>query len=238
MTGRSASQSSQILCARVPLRVMASASFAARRLAAFLICAVLAVVSATVANAQAPSGIPSSTLATPSGPRADEPPAAAAAEEANPPDTSAETAEPADTSVEAPAPAPASAGSRTELERTLHELEYERAHWTNLWPWVAVGSGIGMTALGTVIGVGAAFRCEPNTECASAPWATLLVVVGVAVGTAGTIWLIRTDQGIRELDIQTHRVRTDLDALNHARLVRERGFATLGTTPLNLHFDF
>ena len=218
---------------------MALASSLARSLlalAAFLTCA-----AATLgASAQAPSGMPSASITAP-GPAAagasDEP--AAAAAEAAAPQAGAIAEDPSsEASVEAPAPTTSSAGGRAELERKLHELEQERAHWTNFWPWVVVGTGIGMTALGTVVGVGAAFDCEPDTTCAAPPWATLFVVVGVAIGTAGSLWLLRTDAGIRQLELQTQRVRMDLDQLNHARLLRERGFAQLGSTPLNLRLSF
>jgi hypothetical protein len=184
--------------------------------------------------------MPSASITAP-GPAAsgavDEP--AAAAAEAAAPQADATAEDPAsDGSVEAPAPTTSSAGGRAQLELKLHELEQERAHWTNFWPWAVVGTGIGVTALGTVVGVGAAFDCEPNTTCAAPPWATLFVVVGVAIGTAGSLWLLRTDSGIRQLELQTQRVRMDLDQLNHTRLLRERGFTRLDSAPLNLRLSF
>lgn len=211
-----------------------------RDLVAVLTCVVFAFVSVAGVRAQDASGVPSASVTAPgaaaSGASVER--AAAATKEATPaPDSSEAELAPPD-SVEVPAPTVANAGGRAELERRLHELEYERAHWTNFWPWLVVGTGIGVTALGTVVGVGAAFSCEQGTTCAAPPWATLFVVVGVAIGAAGSLWLVRTDAGIRELEIQTQRVRTDLEQLNHARLSRERGFAPLGSAPLNLHLTF
>jgi hypothetical protein len=222
---------------------MALASFLVRRprgVVTLLTCGVLATLPAARAGAQA-AGVPSSSITAP-GPAASgaspEPAPSSAAPTAAPTEPSDPGEPEADASIEAPAPVSASAGGRAELERRLHELELERAHWTNLWPWVTVATGAGAVLLGTIVGAAAAFDCEPDTTCAAAPWATLIVVVGAAVGTAGAIWLVRTDAGIRELEIQTRRVRADLEQLEHARIRRDRGVATLASPPLTLRLSF
>jgi hypothetical protein len=222
---------------------MALASVLVRRprgVVTLLTCSVLATLSAARASAQA-AGVPSSSMTAPGAAAsgASSEPAPSNAAPATVPTESADPAEPdADASVEAPAPVSATAGGRAELERRLHELEQERAHWTNFWPWLTVGTGATAVLLGTAVGVGAAFDCKPDTTCAAPPWATLIVVVGAAIGTAGAIWLVRTDAGISELDIQTKRVRSDLEQLNRAQLRRDRGFATLDSPPLNLRASF
>jgi hypothetical protein len=222
---------------------MALASSLVRRprgVVTLLTCGVLATLPPAYARAQA-AGVPTSSITAPastaSGASPEPPPSSAAPTAA--PTEPADPGEPdADASIEAPAPISASAGGRAELERRLHELEQERAHWTNLWPWVTVGTGATAVLLGTVVGAAAAFDCEPDTTCAAAPWATLIVVVGAAIGTVGAIWLVRTDAGIRELEVQTQRVRADLEQLEHGRVRRNRGFAALDSPPLRLRMSF
>lgn len=211
-----------------------------RGVATLLTCSVLATLSAAHASAQA-AGAPSSSITAPGSAAsgASSEPAPSSAAPVTAPTESPDPAEPdADASIEVPAPVSATAGSRAELERQLHELEQERVHWTNFWPWLTVGTGAATVVLGSAMGVGAAFDCKPNTTCAAAPWATLIVVVGAAIGTAGAIWLVRTDDEIRQLEIQTQRVRSDLDQLDHARLRRDRGFAALASPPLTLSASF
>ncbi len=195
---------------------------------ASLLCCVLASVTAA-ARAQAPA------ISAP----VEAPPGVAADASADPPPASAaEVAPLEDDSVEVAAPVAASSGNRNALEKRLHDLEAERAGWTNFWPWLVVGTGAAAVLTGTLVGVESTFRCEPDTTCAAPPWATLFVVAGVAIGTAGTLWLVRTDAGIRELEIQTQRVRMDLEQLDHARLLRSQGFAKLSAAPLNVRLAF
>jgi hypothetical protein len=197
---------------------------------ACLLCCVLASVAAA-AHAQAPGVTPPVTAPEGAAAGAPAPAAEAAPSEPLPSDT--------DGTVEAPAPVASSAGGRAALEQRLHELERERAHWTNFWPWLVVGTGATMVLTGTIMGVARAFSCEENTKCSSPPWATLIVVVGAAVGSVGGVWLVATDNGIRELEIQTNRVRMDIEQLDHAQLRLERGVAKLSEAPaLNLHVRF
>jgi hypothetical protein len=142
-----------------------------------------------------------------------------------------------DQAVEAPAPVSSGAGNRAQLEQRLHELEHERAHWTNFWPWFVVGTGATLVLTGTIMGVARTFSCEQDTKCSSPPWATLIVVLGAGIGSVGGVWLVATDNGIRELEIQTNRVRRDIEQLDHAQL-RHREVAKLDAPALNLHFSF
>jgi hypothetical protein len=222
------------LCARGVSSVPWTRMILVRCGLASLLCCVLASFAAG-ASAQAP-GV--DAVAAPAG-------TAAHASPESVPTTAAEGAQPdvgvagmdadMDASVEVAAPVAGSSSNRAELERRLKVLELERAHWTNFWPWFAVATGAGVTLTGTIVGVASTFSCEPETTCAAPPWATLVVVVGAAIGTAGAIWLLRTDAGIRELEIQTQRVRMDLEQLDHAQL-RSRGFAKQSAFNVRLSF--
>lgn len=200
-------------------------------LASLLCCVVVASLTAG-AQAQAP-GV-TGPVTAPAGTAA-----AAGAEPAPTADAAgAQLGPELDGTVEVAAPVASSSGNRVALERRLHELETERAHWTNFWPWLVVGTGSGIVLTGAAVGAERTFSCEPDTACQAPPWATLAVVIGVAIGTVGAIWLVRTDAGIRELEIQTKRVRMDLEQLDHTRLVRDRGFAKLAPAPFNLRLAF
>jgi hypothetical protein len=201
---------------------------------ASLLCCVVASLTAGAAGARAQAPGVTGPVTAPAGTAA-----AASAEPA--PTTAAAGAQldsDMDPTVEVAAPVASSSVNRGTLEKRLHDLETERAHWTNFWPWLVVGTGAGMVLTGAVVGAESTFSCEPDTACQAPPWATLVVVIGVAIGTVGTIWLVRTDAGIRELEIQTKRVRMDLEQLDHARLMRDRGFAKLSSAPLNLRLAF
>jgi hypothetical protein len=193
-----------------------------------LLCCTVASFAAAV-HAQSPGVSPPVTA----------PPGTEAGATAEPAEVTPEEPLPSDTdgTVEAPAPVAGNASGRAALERRLHELEHERAHWTNFWPWFVVGTGVTLVLTGTVMGVARAFSCEQNTECSSPPWATLIVVLGVGVGSVGAVWLVATDNSIRELEIQTNRVRMDIEQLDRAQL-RSRGVAKVGTPALNLRFSF
>ncbi len=95
------------------------------------------------------------------------------------------------------------------LEAELARVHARRAHKTNLWPWLLTGTGAGYVLLGTMVNAAIALDCDAH--CPAPAWSTLLVLVGAALGTAGAVWLVRTDHTIAQLESEAHQLERELD---------------------------
>jgi hypothetical protein len=154
------------------------------------------------------------------GPAPDSTAPAAAAEPApaqEPPQPSARAAEPTEPSATAFSHAQAA-----NLHVQLQQLESERANlW---WPRLVVGAGFGASVLAAGVGAGYALACDG--ECSTPTWVSLVVVVGAAVGVLGTIWLLRTEVDVKQLELRKHHIEYELE--NHGALQREHVRAQIG----------
>jgi hypothetical protein len=167
----------------------------------------------------------------------DDKPAAepAAAPEALPP---AEAPLDADLDEPAVQPVSAASGERAEIEKRIRALALEREDTTNLLPWLTVILGAATVLAGTVTGVASAFECKPDEAgCESPPWAEFAVVLGIAIGSAGAVWLVRTDRGIAELELKRTKLQYDLDRLEAGR-ARRSGLARAPASQLRLKLEF
>jgi hypothetical protein len=149
-----------------------------------------------------------------------------------------EEAPPDDLDEPAAKPVSAGSGERAELEKQLQAVTREREESSNLLPWLTIGLGIASVVTGTTTGVVSSFGCKPDEGgCDAPPWAALAVVVGAAISTAGAIWLVRTNEGIAELELKKNQLKYDLDRLD-ARREHGTGLARAGASELRWTLEF
>jgi hypothetical protein len=118
------------------------------------------------------------------------------------------------------------------LELQLRDARAERDATTRLWPRLVVAVGATSMLVGTVVGVSEALSCD--RACDAPPWIGAAVVAGAAVAVAGTVWWIRVDRDLRELDLRVKRLEDDLE---HARPQQAQRAALLAPRPwLTLRF--
>lgn len=122
-----------------------------------------------------------------------------------------------------------------EIRLELKKIEDERAHSSNLLPWVTVGVGAGTVLVSALAGAVHTLRCDPG--CATPNWVAFAVVAGSLVGTVGAIWLIRTDVDLRELDSRRYQLQEELHQYELARLRRDPTLARSDGT-FSLRFAF
>ncbi|HKP62790.1 MAG TPA: hypothetical protein VJV78_38905 [Polyangiales bacterium] len=146
---------------------------------------------------------------------------------------------PADDLEEVAAPkVSAAAGERAELEKQLQAVTLERENSSNLWPWLSIALGATAVVTGTTVGVARSFECEVDEPgCNAPPWAELTVVIGMLIGTLGTVWLVRTNHAINELELKKDKIRYDLDRLDAAR-ARRTGLARASGSQLQWTLQF
>jgi hypothetical protein len=115
-------------------------------------------------------------------------------------------------------------GQIANLHVQLQQLESERANlW---WPRLVVGAGLGASVLAAGVGAGHALACDG--KCSTPPWVSLVVVVGAAVGVLGTIWLLRTELDVKQLELRKHHIEDELERWNQSALQRQRVRAQVG----------
>jgi hypothetical protein len=170
------------------------------------------------------------------------PPSAAGVPNANPPadDSTVENTEEANPSAadEAPAPSATSTPHNARLAATqkqLADVQYEREHATNFWPWLGVGVGFGATLVSAGVGAAKALTCDH--QCATLNWVALAVVVGTGIGTLSTVWLLRTDASLARIESHKYQLEQELERDKFTRLQRERSFAQAAPW-FDLHVDF
>jgi hypothetical protein len=147
----------------------------------------------------------------------------------------ADDADALSTSTSTPAPAPVKAKPE-KLRLRLREADAERAHSSNLLPWLTVGIGAGTVVVSALAGAIHALGCDPG--CSTPNWVALIVVAGGAVGTLGAIWLIRTDESLRELDSRRYQLRQELEQYELSSRHRDRESARNGGPTFNLRLSF
>jgi hypothetical protein len=169
---------------------------------------------------------------------------ASAQEQAAPPQQKAEAAEsvaPAESAAAPdddeepvkPASVPHAAPEKLRLE--LHQVEDERAHSGNLLPWATVGLGAGTVLVSAIAGAVKTLSCDPG--CATPNWVAFAVVAGALVGTLGAIWVIHTDNNLRELDYRRYQLQEALLQYELARVRRDPTLAR-GNTAFSLRVAF
>ena len=211
---------------RLPLAVLA-----------WLACGCAAHASAQTAAA-APSAEQSAPATTDSASPAQIPEAAPeavpSAREATQP--ALDKAQPALTAAPAPVSQPEAANEEPAAAQTaftknqiahvrlqLQALEAERANpW---WPRLTVAAGLGAALLATTVGAINTFDCE--AACSAPTWVSLVVVVGAAVGVLGSIWLVRTDTDLSQVELRRRHLEYELERWEHTALERQRASAKL-----------
>lgn len=133
-------------------------------------------------------------------------------------------------------PAPAAARAAPDkLRLELKQIEDERAHSSDLLPWLTVGVGASTVLVSAVAGAVHTLRCDPG--CDTPNWVAFAVVAGSLVGTLGAIWVIRTDVDLRELDSRRYQLQEQLHDYEVARLRRDPTVARSHGT-FSLRFAF
>lgn len=121
----------------------------------------------------------------------------------------------------APAPIPDSGVAKLELN--LKAVNDERAHTTNLVPWLTVGIGAAAVVVGASVGAGYALDCDQ--KCESPNWVTFAVVGGATVATLGAIWVLHRDADIRELESQRYQLEQELMRVRLSRPMHDNASA-------------
>jgi hypothetical protein len=124
-----------------------------------------------------------------------------------------EEAEPGDESIVPEAPSRAGP-PLDKVREALKRVEDERASTTHFWPWLAVGVGVGASVGSAAYGAIYAIDCD--SDCSAPTWVSLVVVAGAAVAALSMIWLVRTDEDIRELESRKYHLERDLERLSRA----------------------
>jgi hypothetical protein len=183
--------------------------------AGFFACVVLAHSTQLLAQAaQAP--VPDAVSAGASGPL----PAAAPEAAATPvPDAQAEPddhAEPAAEAAESEAAEPAPGAEKhdvgmSRLELDLRKVQAEREEYSRFWPWFTVASGAALTLGGTAVGAGYIYSCDGG--CSTPAWIGIIVVTGTLVATLGTIWVVRANADVREIDSHRYQLEQEIERI-------------------------
>lgn len=138
---------------------------------------------------------------------------------------------------EAVTSAPAAAHQPPEkLRLELKQVEDERAHSSNLLPWITVGVGGGTVLVSAIAGAVHTLSCDPG--CDTPNWVAFSVVAGAVVGTLGAIWLIHADADLRELDSRRYQLQEALHQYELARVRRDPTLARSSTGTFSWRFSF
>jgi hypothetical protein len=100
------------------------------------------------------------------------------------------------------------------VKAQLMDLQKERESTTNLWPWLVLGVGLGATVGSATYGAIYAIDCDH--DCSTPNWVSLTVVAGAAVAALSMLWLVRTDDQIRELESRKYHLERDLERMSTA----------------------
>ncbi len=133
--------------------------------------------------------------------------------------------------------AEASAGGKAQLQKRLQDIEDERASTSNLLPWITVGTGAAVVLMSAIAGIVYPLDCDREPGCQAPAWPSLTVMIGAAVGTAGTIWLLRTDADIRELELKRDQLKLELQSFDYA-YKRRAGIAGGSSPQLTMRMAF
>lgn len=97
------------------------------------------------------------------------------------------------------------------LELDLHKVQAEREAYSRFWPWFTVATGAAMTLGGTAVGAGYVFGCEGG--CSTSAWIGIIVATGTFVATVGTIWLVRANADVREIDSHRYQLEQEIERI-------------------------
>lgn len=112
-----------------------------------------------------------------------------------------------------------------QLRASLRQVSRERDEATRLWPLLSLSTGVGVTALGALTGVGFALACKH--DCAAPAWISMALVAGAGISVLSTLWLVATDADIRRIESRKYQLEHELDAVELARWQRQRMQAKL-----------
>lgn len=95
-----------------------------------------------------------------------------------------------------------------QVQLKLAAVNDERAHTSNVLPWLSVGVGAGAVLVGASVGAGYALSCDDH--CETPNWLTIAIVAGATVAMLGAIWVLHRDADIRELESQRYHLEQEL----------------------------
>jgi hypothetical protein len=107
---------------------------------------------------------------------------------------------------------PLVAHQRKSLQTSLERVNKDRAEVSTLWPWLVTGVGAGMVIVALILGAESAIGCGDSCKGAS-PAPAWLAISGTAVGMAGLIWTLNTEQDIDQIDSREYRIKSELERL-------------------------
>ena len=140
--------------------------------------------------------------------------------------------EPAAATVTVRAEASGSAYSKQQIAHVrsqLQQLELDREATNPWWPRLTIIAGGGAVLLSAAVGIAHALDCD--RACRAPTWITLVVVAGALVGVLGSVWLVRTDAAVSELNLRKFQLEYELErwqrAANAEQAQRARAAFTL-----------
>jgi hypothetical protein len=114
------------------------------------------------------------------------------------------------------------------LELDLHKVQTEREKYSRFWPWFTVGAGAAMTLGGTAVGASKVFGCDGG--CSTSAWIGIIVATGTFVATVGTIWVVRANADVREIDSHRYQLEQEIERIRISSKLPNR-FDNQGSSP-------
>lgn len=115
------------------------------------------------------------------------------------------------------------------LELNLRQVQAEREQYSRFWPWFTVATGAAMTLGGTAVGAGHVFGCDGG--CSTSAWIGIIVATGTLVATLGTIWVVRANADVREIDSHKYQLEQEIERIRITSKLPNR-FDNQASSPL------
>jgi hypothetical protein len=179
--------------------------------ASFFACVVLAHSTPLFAQAAVPpTGAPAPAAASRATPKP-----AAKADDATasqpPPDAEAPPQDAEDDLEQAPAATTKPDVGIGLLEEGLRKVEAERQAYSRFWPWFTLTAGTALTVGGVAAGAAHVYGCDGG--CSTSAWVGIVVVTGTLVATLGTIWVVRANADVREIDSRRYHLEQEMERI-------------------------
>ena len=97
------------------------------------------------------------------------------------------------------------------LELDLKKIEAEREGYSRFWPWFTLTAGAAMTVGGTVVGAGKVYSCDGG--CSTSAWIGIIVATGTLVATVGTIWIVRANRDVADIDSRKYQLEQEIERI-------------------------
>jgi hypothetical protein len=120
------------------------------------------------------------------------------------------------------------------LDSDLLKVEAERENYSRFWPWFTLTTGAALTAGSVAVGAGHVFGCDNG--CSTSAWIGILVATGTLVATLGTIWVVRSNAGLAEIDSRRYHLQQEIERIRVSANLPNKSDYQTGSSLLTMQF--